>query len=177
MCRPGVGATNPLFSLWRALWRPTAPARRTKSRRTAEGSRTKFKAEGNNTKCDGKKRFNGSVTQATGFGKSLCYVLPPLILDNVRSLWLSDFIFYPKSLYKLLHQSFFYSFITILPSESGVTLDYCTIFPLYPLISPFHFHFQTFVTWLRENYDYRNVSWEMICIYDLTLSKMRGGRT
>jgi hypothetical protein len=24
--------------------------------------------------------------------------------------------------------------------------------------------FQTFVTWLRENYDYRNVSWEMICI-------------
>ena len=26
-------------------------------------------------------------------------------------------------------------------------------------------HFQTFVTWLRENYDYHNVSWEMICIY------------
>jgi hypothetical protein len=24
-------------------------------------------------------------------------------------------------------------------------------------------------------YDYRNVSWEIICIYDLTLSKMRGG--
>ena len=38
------------------------------------------------------------------------------------------FIFYPKSLYKLLHQSFFYSFITILPSESGVTLEYSTIF-------------------------------------------------
>ena len=35
--------------------------------------------------------------------------------------WLSDFIFYPKPLYKSLHQSFFYSFITILPSESGVT--------------------------------------------------------
>jgi hypothetical protein len=32
--------------------------------------------------------------------------------------WLSDFIFYPKPLYKSLHQSFFYSFITILPSES-----------------------------------------------------------
>ena len=33
--------------------------------------------------------------------------------------WLSDFIFYPKPLYKSLHQSFFYSFITILflPSE------------------------------------------------------------
>jgi hypothetical protein len=43
--------------------------------------------------------------------------------------WLSDFIFYPKPLYKSLHQSFFYSFITILPSESGVTLDFCTIFP------------------------------------------------
>jgi hypothetical protein len=26
-----------------------------------------------------------------------------------------------------------------------------------------------------ENHDYRNVSWEMICIYDLTLSKMRRG--
>jgi hypothetical protein len=31
-------------------------------------------------------------------------------------------------------------------------------------ISSFHIHFGTFVTWLRENYDYRNVSWEMICI-------------
>jgi hypothetical protein len=40
MCRPRVGATNPLFSLWRAFWRPTAPASRTKSRRTAEESRT-----------------------------------------------------------------------------------------------------------------------------------------
>jgi hypothetical protein len=29
--------------------------------------------------------------------------------------WLSDFIFYQKPLYKSLHQSFFYSFITILP--------------------------------------------------------------
>ena len=44
--------------------------------------------------------------------------------------WLSDFIFYPKPLYKSLHQSFFYSFITILPSEGGVTLHYSTIFPL-----------------------------------------------
>jgi hypothetical protein len=42
--------------------------------------------------------------------------------------WLSNFIFYPKPLYKSLHQSFFYSFITILPSESGVTLEYSTIF-------------------------------------------------
>jgi hypothetical protein len=43
--------------------------------------------------------------------------------------WLFDFIFYQKPLYKSLHQSFFYSFITILPSESGVTHDYCMIFP------------------------------------------------
>ena len=43
--------------------------------------------------------------------------------------WLLDFILYPKPLYNSLHQSFFYSFITILLSESGVTLDYCTIFP------------------------------------------------
>jgi hypothetical protein len=37
--------------------------------------------------------------------------------------------FYPKPLYKSPHQSFFYSFITILPSESGVALHYCTILP------------------------------------------------
>jgi hypothetical protein len=34
-----------------------------------------------------------------------------------------------KPLYKSLHQSFFYSFITILPSESGITLHYSTILP------------------------------------------------
>jgi hypothetical protein len=73
----------------------------------------------------------------------------------------SDFIFYPKPLYKSLHQSFFYSFITILPSESGVTMDTPLLhdFTLDPLILSFHFHFRTFVTRLRENYDYRNVSW------------------
>ena len=43
--------------------------------------------------------------------------------------WLSDFINYQKPLYKSLHQSFFYSFITILLSESGVTLHYSTILP------------------------------------------------
>ena len=48
-------------------------------------------------------------------------------------------------------------------------------FHIDPIISPFPYLFQPFVTWLRENYDYRNVSWEMICIYDLILSKMRGG--
>jgi hypothetical protein len=40
---PGVGAANLLFSLWRVLRRPTAPASRTKSRRTAKESRTNDK--------------------------------------------------------------------------------------------------------------------------------------
>jgi len=40
MCRHGDEAANLLFFLWRALWRPTAPASRTQSRRTAEESRT-----------------------------------------------------------------------------------------------------------------------------------------
>ena len=51
----------------------------------------------------------------------------------------------------------------------------CKIWMTLVNISPCQFLFQPFVTWLRENYDYRNVSWEMICIYDLTMSKMRGG--
>jgi hypothetical protein len=50
-------------------------------------------------------------------------------LTHFHVSWLSDFIFYPKPLCKSLHQSFFYSFITILTSERGVTLDYSTIFP------------------------------------------------
>ena len=78
--------------------------------------------------------------------------------------WLSDFIFYQKPLYKSLHQSFFYSFITIWPSESGVALHYSTILPWILLFRHLTSIFQTFVTWLRDNYDYRNVSWEIICI-------------
>jgi hypothetical protein len=69
-------------------------------------STAQIRAEGNNTKCVGKKRFNGSVTH--GLRKE--HVLRPPFLDKVRSF-------------------FFLSFITILPSESGVTLDYSTIFP------------------------------------------------
>ena len=42
MCRPRVGEANPLFSLCRALWRPTALAKK-KSCRTAEESRTTVK--------------------------------------------------------------------------------------------------------------------------------------
>ena len=42
---------------------------------------------------------------------------------------ISTFHGYQKPLYKSLHQSFFYSFITILPSESGVALHYSMILP------------------------------------------------
>ena len=56
--------------------------------------------------------------------------------------WLSDFIFYLKPSYKSLHQSFFYSFITILASESGVALDYCTIFPYTLSFRHFTFTFK-----------------------------------
>ena len=40
--------------------------------------------------------------------------------------------------------------------------------PLDPIISPYHFHFQTFVTWLRENMGDDLHIWSYIC----TLSKM-----
>ena len=106
-----------------------------------------------------------STCWSRGTSESSAYGKQPICRCNSASThfhvsWISDFIFYPKPLYKSLCQSFFYSFITILPSESGVTLD----FPLDPMISLFHIHFGTCVTWLWENYDYRNVSWEMICI-------------
>jgi hypothetical protein len=48
-------------------------------------------------------------------------------------------------------------------------------FALDPIISPFDFHFRTFVTWLRENYDYRNASWEMIAYMILPCPKWEGG--
>ena len=63
--------------------------------------------------------------------------------------WLSNFIFYPKPLYKSLHQSFFYSFITILPSEKGVTLHYSTILPC-TIISPCWLSFSNLQTWSRN---------------------------
>ena len=53
-----------------------------------------------------------------------------LCVDTFHVSWLSDFIIYQKPLYKSLHQWFFYSFIIILPSESGVTLHYSTILTL-----------------------------------------------
>ena len=43
---------------------------------------------------------------------------------NFHVSWLSDFIFYPKPLYKSLHQSIFYSFITILPSDLAILTEW-----------------------------------------------------
>ena len=65
------------------------------------------------------------TSESSTYGKQR--ICPPTALFHVS--WLLDFIFYQKPLYKSLQQSFFYSFITILPSESGVTLHYSTIFP------------------------------------------------
>jgi hypothetical protein len=100
MCRSRIEAVNPLFSLWRALWRPTAPASHTKSRQRNLAS--------------------------------------PIIF-----LFIHNHLTLRKWCYTRLQHDF--------------ALD--------PIISPFEIHFQTFVIWLRESYDYRNVSWEMICIY------------
>ena len=56
--------------------------------------------------------------------------------------WLSDFIFYQKPLYKSLHQSFFYSFITILPTlRKWCYTPLQHDFSLDPMIPPFVFHF------------------------------------
>ena len=46
-------------------------------------STAQIRAEGNDTKCVGKKRFNGSVTH--GLRKEHVLRSPPLILDKVRS--------------------------------------------------------------------------------------------
>jgi hypothetical protein len=43
--------------------------------RTNSPSTNQSRAEGINTECVGKKRFNGRVLP-TGFGKSMCYVPP-----------------------------------------------------------------------------------------------------
>jgi hypothetical protein len=78
-----------------------------------------------------------------------CITFPPLILDKVRS------------------------YMQIISHDTLRKWCYTRVqhdFHIDPIISPCQFIFQPFVTWLRENYDYRNVSWEMICIYDLTLS-------
>ena len=61
----------------------------------------------------------------------------------LKSLTVSDFIFYPKPLYTSFHQSFFYSFITILLSESDFTLHYSTVLPK-PLFRHVDFHFRTY---------------------------------
>ena len=89
--------------------------------------------------------------QSRGTSESYTYGKQRICFFNSGSAhfhvsWLSDFIFYQKPLYKSLHQSFFYSFITILPSESGFTLHYSTILPQILLFRHLTSIFQTFVT-------------------------------
>ena len=71
-------------------------------------------------------RLAVAVGRQSALHKENCGFAAPTLCRHIS--WLSDFIFYPKLLYKSLHQSFFYSFITILPSESAVTLKYSTTF-------------------------------------------------
>ena len=67
--------------------------------------------------------------QSAIYTENSWFASPALGSAHFHVSWLSDFINYQKPLYKSLHQSFFYSFITILPSESSVTLHYSTILP------------------------------------------------
>ena len=67
-------------------------------------------------------------TENSGLLLQLCVDTFPRFVA-IRFYFLSE-----TFIYKSLHQSFFYSFITILPSEIGVTLDYSTI-----CLRPYHF--------------------------------------
>ena len=83
-------------------------------------------------------------------------------LAHFHVSWLLDSIFYQKPLYKTLHQSFFYSFITILPSESGPLQH---DFALDPIIPPFDFHFRIYkrdLAILTEWWRQRIAWWERI---------------
>jgi hypothetical protein len=96
-------------------------------------------------------------------------------LAHFHVSWVSDFIFYRKPLYKSLHQSFFYSFITILPSESGVYTPLQHDFALDPMISSFHFHFGIYkrdlailTEWWQQHiawWELLNATRQIICIY------------
>ena len=106
------------------------PASRTKSRRTAEESRTNLDLVRDSSVV--RRHYilllEPSNVRAQYIRKTaICFSNSGSAHFHVS--WLSDFIFYQNPLYKSLHQSFFYSFITILPSESGVTLHYSTILP------------------------------------------------
>ena len=68
-------------------------------------------------------------------------------LAHFHVSWLSAFIFYPKPLYKSLHQSFFYSFVNHLTLRKWCYTRLQHNFALDPIISPFDFHFQT---WSRD---------------------------
>ena len=84
--------------------------------------------------CDNtyKANVHYEVLQATFTARNILHTRCTRLHPVPRASFArQDFMFYPKPLYISRHQSFFYSFITILPSESGVTLhySYCTILP------------------------------------------------
>ena len=58
--------------------------------------------------------LSGAVGRQSALDKENSGFADPTLVRHVS--WLSDFIFYPKPLYKSLHQSVFYSFIAILPT-------------------------------------------------------------
>ena len=65
--------------------------------------------------------YSRGTSESYTYGKQrICFSNSGLAHFHVS--WLSDFIFYQKPLYKSLHQSFFYSFITILPGPIWVSI-------------------------------------------------------
>jgi hypothetical protein len=74
-------------------------------------------------------RLAGAMGHQSTLHKENSGFVAPTLGWHISTFRGYQFIFYPKPLYKSLHQSFFCSFTTILPSESGVTLDYSTTLP------------------------------------------------
>ena len=75
-------------------------------------------------------RLAGAVGRQSALHKENSGFATPTLGRNISTFRGYQILFPIRNpYYKLLHQSFFFSFITILPSESGVALDYSTIFP------------------------------------------------
>jgi hypothetical protein len=88
-------------------------------------------------------RLAGAVGRQSALHKENSGFAAPTLGRHIFHVsWLSDFIFYPKPLYKSLHHSLFYLFLTVLPSESSGTLRVQHDFHIDPIISPCQFIFQ-----------------------------------
>ena len=84
------------------------------------------------------------ICRSRGTSESYSYGKQRICFSNSGSAhfhvsWLSDFVFYQKPLYKSLHQSFFYSFITILTLRKWCNTPLQHDFALDPMIPPFVF--------------------------------------